>query len=156
MYLAVQKNCQTNATQWNTNAMAVQAFAEFEQCILTIQENMRQQARPLVGVSIEKAGTRELMIDKAYVMAQALVSYGKLAKQMEMVTTIEHAPSHWKKFRSNMAKERVEQVLQAARPRLPQLSPYGIHNEQVTELETLLQAYMDKNGRSPERHQSAP
>lgn len=144
MYLAVQKNCQANASHWNTNTVAVQAFAEFEQCILTIQQSVRQQARPVTGVSLEKAGTREQMVDKAYVLAQALATYGKAANQLEMVDMVNHTPSTWRKFRSNMAKERVEQVIQAARPLLPQLSPYGIQSEQVTELETLLQAYVEK------------
>ncbi len=144
MYLAVQKNCQANASLWSTNSVAVQAFADFEQCILTIQQNIRQQERPLTGVSREKADSHRLMIDKAYVLAQTLVTYGRAVHDLEMVHALEHSPSDWKKYSFNLAKEKVEQVLQTARPLLPELNRYGIQNQHLTELETLLEAYTQK------------
>lgn len=146
MYLAVQKNCQTNATQWNTNPIATQTFADFEQCISGIQQGLRQQERPVTGVSLDKAGTRHFMTQKAYVIAQALVTYGHFVNNHELVHLVEHKPSVWDRFPSNLAKEKVEQVLQAAQLRSAELTNYGIQSEHLSELESLLQAYSEKVG----------
>ncbi len=146
MYLAVQKNCQANAPHWSTNPIAAQTFADLEQCIAGIQQGLRQQARSTTGVSLDKAGTRQTMTRKAYAIAQALVTYGHLVNNQELVHLVEHKPSVWDRYPANLAKEKVEQVLQAARLHSAELTNYGIQADHLTELESLLQAYSEKVG----------
>ena len=74
------------------------------------------------------------MTQKAYVIAQALVTYGHFVNNHELVHLVEHKPSVWDRFASNLAKEKVEQVLQAAQLRSAELTNYGIQSEHLSEL----------------------
>ncbi len=144
MYLAVQQICQSNATQWNTLPAANRAFTEFEQCILHIQDGSRRQVQQLTGVTTDKMIARRQMTDKVYVLAQAIVSYARINNNTALAQLVDYSYSGWMQFRSNLAKEKTQQVLQVLETLAPQLLDYGLSTRDVDELKALLDTYQAK------------
>ena len=146
MYLTVQKVCRQQENDWRHIPAANQMLGDLDRCIADIQQTMRRQSALLKGVARNKAGLQQLMGEKAHTIAQAVVAFANVKHDTELAAQLKRSYTEFTRGRDTVLKELAEQVLETARPLVAQLSDYGLSEEPINELDTLISAFADKIG----------
>ncbi len=95
----------------------------------------------MTGATLDKEQVRKAMVYKAYVIAQAARLYAQSISNMELLEQLKAPLSEWQYYHKHLAQVRTMLLLQSVQPLADALTDYGLQPADLTELETLLEAY---------------
>jgi len=146
MYQRVQQLGRTATADWPTLPAAIAAFAAFETCLQRIRQAVQLQEKPMTGLTLDKAEARIALIDQAFVVSRALLTYARQTNKQALAHLIGQPRSDWDRYRDRRVHTKAEQVLETAGALAEILRPYGIRAADLDQLKSLLEAYAGKTG----------
>ena len=143
MYNAVSEVCELYKTTWESLPIAVTLFTEFKEKKDLLTAAAQRQEQDFTGVTNDKKQTRQLMIDRALVIAQALTAYANINQNSVLAGRVKYTKSDFTSAKDAAVQSKAEIVLEVAEEHVDNLGDYGITAQHVTELETAIGDYAE-------------
>lgn len=141
MYISVQTVVNKYNTVWSGLPAFVTAFGEFEGVIQSIQDTRLVQEGDISGVPKDKAQAKEAAIQKALEVSTAVFAYAAKNNNNTLKAKVDYSPSELRKSRDTVLIDRLQVIHQEANNIVGSLGDYGIDATDLTELQSLIDAY---------------
>ncbi|PCH95983.1 MAG: hypothetical protein COB85_04090 [Bacteroidetes bacterium] len=141
MYYAVQKVCADNNSVWTGLPAFVNAFGEFEAVIQGIQDNRVIQERDIKGVTQDKGGAADELIDQAFKVSTAVHAYATEVGNNTLREKINYSLTDFGRARDTVIIDICQLIHDEAKIVVADLVDYGIKTADLADLLSKLSDY---------------
>jgi len=143
MALAVQTVVNNNNSVWNGLPAYVTAFGDLETVIGNIQSIRVNQEKDTKGVTKDKGSVEGDLIEKALEVKAAVSAYATDNNNNTLKEKVNYSPSALKQARDTILRDICQLIHDETNAVISGLADYGIVAADLTELQTLIDAYND-------------
>jgi hypothetical protein len=141
MYYVVRKVCTDNNSVWSGLTAYATAFGNFTANITALEAALEKQLQATTGYAKNKRATEEAMVDKAIEIAKAVFAYAKNQNDTVLQAKVNYSRSDLLRERDSVTMQLCQGVKDEAQPLVGALGPYGVTNTDLTQLQTLIDAF---------------
>ncbi len=139
---AAQTVLNDNSALWSGMPAMVALKSEFDANIASIEDAIEVQVKDIKGHTVAKADALEAMIAKTLRVGGAVMAYAGATKNAGLAEEMNVVPSELRGYRDAIVAQRCQGIHAAATTNLAALVGYGVVAADLTELQTLIDAYV--------------
>lgn len=143
MYLSVQKVTNFHSDVWQELPAFKSRYSIFEKLIETIREVRLVQEGEITGVTKDKADAQQKAVEKGNEIATAVYAYASVNGDLKLKDRVSYSPSKLKLSRDTILIDSLNVIKNEALKKLPELSDYGLIQEDIDELTALIDRYAE-------------
>jgi len=143
MYQAVAEVCEMYKSTWEGLPIANVLFTEFKDQKATLEAAALRQEQDFTGITADKRNLKQLMIDRAFVIARALTAYASITENSILAGRVKYSKSDFTSAKDVDVLSKAKSVWEVAQEHVDNLADYGITAQHVTELEEAIANYGD-------------
>ena len=144
MYQAVQVICNENATVWNGVPIIQTVFTDFTDKLSKLETTAQEQIITSVGITEDKEDLRNVMSEMAVALAQPIQAYAAMMANNELLSVVDYSMSSFERAKDIEVILMSKNILEAGTVNLADLTPYGVSQLQLDDLDVAITAFEGK------------
>jgi hypothetical protein len=137
MYRSLRTVLTSQEAEWSVLPAFASAVQTFASRLGALEQSMYQQNIAMVGVSAVRDAKKSIVADKAYAMSSAMVAYGVVNNDVELINHVKIARHKLLYAPRDLVIVLVDRILIRATSLIGLLDAYGVDQASVNELQLL-------------------
>jgi hypothetical protein len=137
MYRSLRTVLTSHEAEWSALPAFASAVQTFGARLDALEQSMYQQNIALVGVSAVRDAKKSIVADKAYAMSSAMVAYGVVNNDVELINHVKIARHRIMHAPRDLVLVLVDRILIRGASLIGQLDIYGVDQAAIDQLQLL-------------------
>lgn len=141
MGLVVQRVVNDNNSIWSGLPAFVRAFSDFEGIVADINDNRVLQEKDTKGVTIDKQGAEDVLIEKTVEVSSGVYAYAVEINDNTLKESVNYSPSFLSNVRDTILRDICQLIYDEANAVIGNLADYSVLPADLTDLQDKINDY---------------